>query len=85
IANAIEKSTKLGYTTGVRSYLRFCHDHGLPIDPTPSTLALYISYTSLHHGSGPKYLTGVRHFLKESFPDFDVNRSHPAVQAAIRG
>ncbi|KAF6745781.1 hypothetical protein DFP72DRAFT_1076926 [Ephemerocybe angulata] len=75
----------MGYSTGVKSYLRFCATHGLPIDPTPSTLSLYIAYTSLHHGSGPKYLTGVRHFLKPSFPDFDDNRAHPAVQAAIRG
>ncbi|KAF6744035.1 hypothetical protein DFP72DRAFT_770094, partial [Ephemerocybe angulata] len=59
--------------------------HNLPIDPTPSTLALYIAYTSTLHASGPKYLTGVRHFLKPHFPDFDINRQHPTVQAAIRG
>lgn len=85
VDNAIEKSSKLGYATAMRSYTHFCNTHSLPIDPTPSTLALFIAYTSTQHGSGAKYLTGVRHFLRHYFPDFDTNRQHPVVQAAIRG
>ena len=59
--------------------------HSLPIDPTPQTLSHYIAYTSQFIASGPKYLTGVRHFLSDLYPDFDTNRSHPLVLAAIRG
>jgi hypothetical protein len=84
-ANAIEKSTVKGYTTGARDYLKFCMAHSLSIDPTPQTLSRYISYTSCFIASGPKYLTGVRHFLSEVYPDFDANRAHPLVTSVIRG
>jgi hypothetical protein len=83
--NSIEKSTVKGYATGARDYISFCIAHGLPLDPTPSTLARYIAYTSQFISSGPKYLTGARHFLSELYPDFDHNRSHPLVQATISG
>lgn len=84
-ASSIEKSTVKGYTTGARDYLNFCMMHSLPIDPTPQTLSRYISYTSRYIASGPKYLTGVRHFLSATYPDFDINRSHPLVTSVIRG
>src|SRR5882757_8294990 len=83
--HAIEKSTVNGYATGARDYLRFCLTHSLPIDPTPQTLARYIAYTSQFIASGPKYLTGVRHFLNDLYPDFDSSRNHPLVTSAIRG
>ena len=84
-AHALEKSTVGGYSTGARDYLHFCRLHQLPLEPTPQTLSRYIAYTSLSIGSGPKYLTGVRHFLHDFYPDFDTNRFSPLVQATIRG
>jgi hypothetical protein len=84
-ASSIEKSTVKGYTTGARDYVKFCMAHSLPIDPTPQTLSRYISYTSRFIASGPKYLTGVRHFLSAMYPDFDANRSHPLVTSVIQG
>lgn len=81
--SAIEKSTARGYATGARDYLRFCVAHSLPIEPTPQTLSRYIAYTSRFIGSGPKYLSGVRHFLAILYPDFDEIRSHPIVAATI--
>ncbi|PBK70502.1 hypothetical protein ARMSODRAFT_866301, partial [Armillaria solidipes] len=59
--------------------------HHLPLDPTPTTLSRYIAYTSQFIASGPKYLTGVRHFLRDLYPDFDINRQSPLVQSTIRG
>ena len=84
-ANAIEQSTIKGYKTGARDYLKFCMAHSLPIDPTPQTLSRYIAYTSRFIASGPKYLSGVRHYLNTMYPDFDSNRSHPLVTSVIRG
>lgn len=84
-SNAIERSTSNGYATGARDYINFCLNHELPIDPTPETLSRYLAYTSQYISSGPKYLSGARHFLAEFFPSFDVNRSHPLVQATIAG
>ena len=83
--HALEKSTVGGYSTGARDYLHFCHLHQLPLEPTPQTLSRYIAYTSLSIASGPKYLTGVRHFLHDLYPDFNANHSSPLVQATIRG
>lgn len=84
-SHALEKTTVDGYSTGARDYLRFCRLHHLPLDPTPQTLSRYIAYTSLSIASGPKYLTGVRHFLHDLYPSFDDNRASPLVQATIRG
>jgi hypothetical protein len=83
--NSIKKSTVKGYATGAQDYISFCIAHSLPLDPTPSTLSRYIAYTSQFIASGPKYLTGARHFLNELYPDFDRNRSDPLVQATISG
>ena len=83
--SSIEKSTSKGYATGARDYLHFCFMHSLPIDPTPQTLSRYIAYTSQFIASGPKYLTGIRHFLSDLYPNFDTNCSHPLVSAVIRG
>lgn len=68
---AIENSTRKRYMTGARSYVKFCYQFHLPLDPTPTTLARYIAYTSRSIASGPKYLTGARHFLGDIYPDFD--------------
>jgi hypothetical protein len=72
LANAIERSTLSGYATGTRDYIHFCLSHNLALDPTPQTLARYIAYTSKFIASGPKYLMGIRHFLKDLYPDFDA-------------
>lgn len=83
--HAIEKSTRKNYATGARDYARFCHNHKLPLDPTPETLSRYIAYTSQFIASGPKYLSGARHFLKEFYPSFTEARASALVQATIRG
>ncbi|KNZ71911.1 hypothetical protein J132_05185 [Termitomyces sp. J132] len=83
--DGVEKSTASGYATGARDYVKFCIKHNIPLDPTPQTLARYIAYTSRFIASGPKYLTGLRHFIRNFYPNFDNNRAHPIVQATIRG
>ena len=83
--NAIEISTAKTYATGARDYIRFCLLFNLPLTPTPVTLSRYIAYASSAIASAPKYLSGARHFLKDIYPEFDENRSHPLVQTTIRG
>jgi hypothetical protein len=83
--NSIERSTAKGYATGARDYINFCLTHSLSLNPTPQTLSRYIAYTSQFISSGPKYLTGARHFLADLYPDFEHNRAHPLVQATIAG
>jgi hypothetical protein len=83
--NSLERSTLKNYTTGARDYINFCILHPLPLDPTPTTLSCYIAYSSQFIVSAPKYLTGVHHFLKEHYPEFDINRSHPLVKSTVWG
>ena len=83
--HAIETSTRRNYTTGARDYILFCSIHGIPLDPTPLTLARYIAYTSARIASAPKYLSGACHFLRDIYPDFDSARKHALVQTTIRG
>src|SRR5882757_3846910 len=83
--NSIEHSTSKNYATGARDYINFCLRHSLPLDPTPTTLSRYIAYSSLFIASGPKYLTGIRHFLQDIYPEFDANRAHALVRTTIRG
>ena len=71
--------------TGARDYITFCMSHHLSIEPTAETLARYVAYTSQFIASAPKYLSGVRHFLSDIYPDFDKNRAHPLVTTTIRG
>ena len=71
--NSIEISTIKAYTIGAKDYIQFCLHYSLPLTPTPETLSRYIAYTSLSITSGPKYLTGARHFLIDLYPDFDNN------------
>jgi hypothetical protein len=80
--NSIERSTSKHYATGARDYINFCILHSLLL---PTTLSRYVAYSSQFIASAPKYLTGVRHFLKDLYPDFDANRSHPLVKSTIRG
>lgn len=82
---ALDKSTRLHYLTGFRDYANFCHLHNLALNPSVSTFRRYLAYTFTFCSSGPKYLTGVRHFLLPLFPDFDSIRNHPSVQAVAKG
>ena len=55
--NSIECLTSKNYATGAHDYINFCMLHSLPLDPTPTTLSRYITYSSQFIASAPKYLT----------------------------
>ncbi|KAF8238912.1 hypothetical protein L208DRAFT_1480632 [Tricholoma matsutake] len=83
--NSIERSTSKNYATGARDYINFCILHSLLLDPTSTTLSCYITYSSQFIASRPKYLTGIQHFLKDLYPDFNANCADPLVSSTIRG
>jgi hypothetical protein len=83
--NSLERSTLKNYATGARDYINFCILHSLPLDPTPTTLSCYIAYSSQFIASAPKYLTGMRHFLKELYPEFNINCSHLLMKSTVWG
>jgi len=85
LATLIKMSTLGGYAMGTWNYMKFCLSHHIALDPTPKTLVWYIAFTSNFIASGPKYLTGVHHFLKDLYPDFNTQHAHPLVRATIQG
>ncbi|KAG5221140.1 DNA RNA polymerase [Salix suchowensis] len=83
-SSMVENSTKKGYITGVHDYCSFCVAHSLPLDPTPQTLAHTLPTLTIHLLC-LQIPIRARYFLMHIFPDFDMNRSHPLVQATIKG
>ena len=77
--SAIEKSTSKVYKTGAHDYISFCVSHHLSLQPTPLTLSHCITFSSHSIASTSKYLTGASHYLKDLYPNFDTDRSHPLV------
>ncbi|KAL0568974.1 hypothetical protein V5O48_012999, partial [Marasmius crinis-equi] len=57
--------------------MSFCQDFNLLLNPSPTTLAHYIAHSSKNIASGPKYLSGAKHFLKDAFPGFSEAHSSP--------
>lgn len=58
---AIDKSTRLSYTSHLQSYLTFCKIYGFPIDPSIDTLSFYVTFMC-HHikpASVDSYLSGI--------------------------
>lgn len=67
-------------TTFISALLMVCH-WTLPLQ----ILSKYITFMSRYIASGPKYLSGAGYFLQNIYPDFDIDRSHSLIKAAITG
>ena len=67
----IKSSTAITYSSATNSYLTFCNIHHLPIDLTPDTLSLYITF-QLHFISASSinsYLSRICNHLEPFFSD----------------
>ncbi|KZV95322.1 hypothetical protein EXIGLDRAFT_588254, partial [Exidia glandulosa HHB12029] len=69
------------------SYTAFCERHNLPLEPSPDTLSLYITYES--HYIDPKsvktYLSGICNALESAYPDVRSARTSPLVRNTLAG
>ncbi|KAJ2971042.1 hypothetical protein NUW54_g12595 [Trametes sanguinea] len=84
---AIDKSTRITYTSHVQSYLTFCKIHGFPIDPTIDTLSFYVVFMC-HHikpDSVDSYLSGICNQLEGLYPHVRQNRRSPLVSRTLKG
>ncbi|KAL7284900.1 hypothetical protein ACG7TL_002214 [Trametes sanguinea] len=84
---AIDKSTRLAYTSHLQSYLTFCKIHGFPIDPSVDTLSFFVVYMC-HHikpDSVDSYLSGICNQLESLYPDVRSNRRSPLVSRTLKG
>lgn len=84
---SLDSSTLGAYTSATNSYLTFCADHHLPIDPTPDTLSFYAVYISSHINpkSADSYLSGICRQFEPFYPDVRKNRWSLLVSHTIKG
>ena len=84
---AIDHSTHGTYTSTLNSYITFCCLHDFYIEPTPCTLALYITFQSAH--INPKsiysYLSGIANQLETHFPEVHVSHKCMLVACVLQG
>lgn len=84
---AIDRNTHESYTSALNSYLTFCRLHNLDIEPTPRTLAYYVTFQSTHINpkSVDTYLSGIANMLESHFPDVRAARKSALVSRALQG
>lgn len=84
---AIDRSTHANYTSALNSYLTFCRLHGFDIEPTPRTLALYVTYQStyINPNSVDTYLSGICNQIETHFPNVREARKSAIVSRALQG
>lgn len=84
---ALDNSTFRAYTSHLNSYLSFCSLHHFPIDPTPDTLAYFVTFMA-HHiqpRSVEAYLSGIVSQLEPHFPHVRQSRHSILVRRTLRG
>jgi hypothetical protein len=84
---AHDRSTVAAYTSAFNSYINFCELHRLPLDPTPETLSLYITYQTsfIAPASVASYLSGICNELEVYFPNARDNRNSRVVARTLKG
>jgi hypothetical protein len=84
---AIDRATHDSYSSALNSYLTFCRLHGLDIEPTQRTLALFVTFQSAHINpkSVDTYLSGIANQLETHFPNVRAARRSPLVSRALQG
>lgn len=84
---AIDQSTHESYTSALNSYITFCRLHSFDIQPTPRTLAYYVTFQSsfINPNSVDTYLSGICNQLESHFPDVRQNRKSALVCRALKG
>ena len=82
------------YQSGLNSYLSFCEQHNININPTPDTLSLFITYMAQQMGPSGKlisiqtilsYLSGITNLLEPEYPAVHQARNHPIVFQTLCG
>ena len=83
----IDRSTSQSYHSALNSYLTFCLLHGLPNDPSPETLSLYVAWqcSFISPASVDSYLSGICNELEAYYPQVRANRASKLVTQTLKG
>src|SRR5260370_29285567 len=72
-SKCIDISSKSTSYSGFNSYLSFCYQHNIDLDPTPNTLSWFVAYMAWQTGPSGcsiliqtihSYLSGISHHLQ---------------------
>jgi hypothetical protein len=87
IKNSVSRSTSEAYDTAFKAYSNFCSAHGYPINPTPETLSIFVSYYSAYVSPRTvnSYLSGVCLALEGDFPSVREARKSSLVMRTLSG
>lgn len=87
LTHALDKSTNQAYDSHLQSYLQFCRNHHILVEPTPQTLTCYIVYM----GQFIKllliktYLSGITHRLCPFFSQAKTAWDNNYIKQVLRG
>lgn len=87
VNSSLAPSSRLSYSSAVRSYHRFCQDHQFPPEPSVDSLSFYLAYRS--HSVCPQtlstYLSAICNQLELEYPFIRELRQHPLVKHTVLG
>jgi hypothetical protein len=86
LGHALEPSSQASYSSALQSYVTFCQNHSMSIEPTPETLSFYIVY--MYHfipKSVPSYLSGICNQLETFYPKVRASCKHCLVLKTLCG
>lgn len=87
LGSALDRSTRLTYSSALNSYLNFCRLHRFPIEPTAETLSFFVTFTShfVKPSTVDSYLSGIASQLEPHFPHARLNRNSRLVANTLAG
>jgi len=85
VLNAVEPSTRRGYSSALKHWTTFLKIYNFPSTPTPDSLSLFVAFLSPRVKEANKVLSALAHHLRPSMANWDDVRNHPLVVAALRG
>ncbi|KAF7763527.1 hypothetical protein Agabi119p4_8064 [Agaricus bisporus var. burnettii] len=89
LSQALAEPTGHDHDIYLRSYLDFCQLYNYPINPTESTLALYMVFITHCEGVAPEnlvtYLAAISFRLRPYFPEVERTRKNRYIRAVMRG
>lgn len=87
LGSALDRSTRLTYSSALNSYLNFCRLHQFPVEPTAETLSFFVTFMShfVKPNTVDSYLSGISSQLEPHFPNARLNRNSRLVAKTLAG
>lgn len=85
ILNAVEPSTRRGYTSALKHWSTFLKIYNFPPTPSADSLSLFVAFLTSRVKEANKVLSALAHHLRPTMRNWEEVRNDPLVEAALRG